>query len=1044
MSTTLRKSLSHSQLSILASALVLAIAVLPAGAIIDATLQMQLGNPSGATADTNNHDHFLIQRPVEAMDYSDHLGQPNWASWDLTSGDVGSSGRSPNFYTDTNLPPDFYWVPGDPTNPFSGSGYDRGHMCPSGDRTINSTYNDMVFLMSNIIPQASLQNQNIWANFENYCRQTLLPGGKELLILCGPSLFTTNKLDSNHVTIPGYTWKIVVVVPGGTGTATNRISPTTQVIALRIPNTDAVAYDAWQNYRTNVVAIEADTGFSFLTALPPNLATVLRNKVDGENPPAPAITGFSPASGSLNGSVTITGTNLVFATNVTFNGTSAAFTIGSTTQIVASVPAGATSGLIQVQTLGGAATSSSSFTVGSSTGPDLAISTTHTGNFAQGDIADTYTLVVTNTGDAASSGTVSVVDALPADLTAVAISGAGWATDLATLTCTRSDALAAGTSYPPITIAVNMDANASASVTNTASVSGGGDTNLTNSTANDPTTINPAAAPIAITGTANAIGSTSATLNGTVNPNGQPATVQFQYGTNTIYDSVAFLAGRVAGVTAQGVSASITGLLAGTTYHFRVMATNVVGSSSGLDQTFATHVPGVVDLGITAVHTGNFTQGDTNVTYTIIVTNAGGGASSGTVTVVDALPAGLTATAISGAGWTTNLDPLTCTRADALADGAAYPPITITVSVATNAAANVTNTVTVSGGGDTNLANNTSLDPTTINPSSAVSLVTLVGWDVNGLAGGANNYGPSPLPPTTNAVGVTVVGLTRGSGVGTNNTGAGRAWGGNNWIDTSSSAAITNNRFATFALTAHAGYKVSYAAVNKFDYRRSSTGPANGLLQYQIGSGAFNDLATVSYPTNTSGGGSLSPIDLSGIADLQNVGAGTNVTFRIVNWGGTSSNGTWYIFDVSNSIALDFELRGTVSPAVVPLTPIQLWRLQWFGTTADSGAAADTTIAANGIRNLLSYALGLNPLVPTNNPVVGDIDTGHLRLTVPRNPSATDISFHVELSDGLVPFSWSANGTTVVSNTPTLLQVRDDAPVGSSAGGYMRLRVSRP
>jgi uncharacterized repeat protein (TIGR01451 family) len=958
--------------------------------------------------------------------------------------DKGSSGRSPNFYTDTNLPPDFYWVPGDPTNPFSGSGYDRGHMCPSGDRTINSTYNDMVFFMSNIIPQASLQNQNIWANFENYCRQTLLPGGKELLILCGPSLFTTNKLDSNHVTIPGYTWKIVVVVPGGTGTATNRISPTTQVIALRIPNTDAVAYDAWQNYRTNVVAIEADTGFSFLTALPPNLATVLRNKVDGQNPPAPAITGFSPASGPLNGSVTITGTNLVFATNVTFNGTSAAFTIGSTTQIVATVPAGATSGLIQVQTLGGTATSSSSFTVGSSTGPDLAISTTHTGNFAQGDIADTYTLVVTNTGDAASSGTVSVVDALPAELTAVAISGAGWATDLATLTCTRSEALAAGTSYPPITIAVNVDANASANVTNTASVSGGGDTNLTNNTANDPTTINPVAAPTAITGTANAIGSTSATLNGAVNPNDRPTTVQFQYGTNTSYDSVAFLAGTVAGVTAQGVSASITGLLAGTTYHFRVMATNVVGSSSGLDQTFATHVPGVVDLGITAVHTGNFTQGDINATYTIIVTNAGGGASSGTVTVVDALPAGLTATAISGAGWTTNLDTLTCTRVDALADGAAYPPITITVSVATNAAANVTNTVTVSGGGDTNLANNTSLDPTTINPASAVSLVTLVGWDVNGLAGGANNYGPSPLPPSTNAVRVTVVGLTRGSGVGTNNTGAGRAWGGNNWIDTSSSAAITNNRFATFALTAHAGYKVSYAAVSKFDYRRSSTGPTNGLLQYQIGSGTFNDLAIVSYPTNTSGGGSLSPIDLSGIADLQNVGAGTNVTFRIVNWGGTSSNGTWYIFDVSNSIALDFELRGTVSLEVVPLTPIQLWRLQWFGTTADSGAAADTTIAANGMPNLLSYALGLDPLVPTNNPVVGDIDTGYLRLTVPRNPSATDISFHVELSDGLAPFSWSANGTTVVSNTPALLQVRDDAPVSASAGGYMRLCVSRP
>ncbi len=399
----------------------------------------------------------------------------------------------------------------------------------------------------------------------------------------------------------------------------------------------------------------------------------------------------------------------------------------------------------------------------------------------------------------------------------------------------------------------------------------------------------------------------------------------------------------------------------------------------------------------------------------------------------------------SGAGWITNLTTLTCTRADVLAEGTAYPPISITVSVAANAAANVTNTVTVSGCGDTNLSNNTAIDPTTIKPSSGggSTLVTLAGRDVNGLAGGANNYGPSPLPPTTNAVGVTVAGLMRGSGVGTNNTGAGRAWGGNNWIDTSSSAAISNNRFVTFALAAHAGYKMSYAAVSKFDYRRSTTGPTNGWLQYQIGPGAFNDLAIVSYPTNTSGGGSLSPIDLSGIADLQNVGAGTNVTFRIVNWGSTSSNGTWYLFDVSNSMALDFEVRGTVSPAVIPLTPIQLWRLQWFGTTADSGAAAATTTAANGMPNLLSYALGLNPLVLTNNPVVGDIDTGYLRLTVSRNPNATDISFHVELSDGLAPSSWSTNGTTVISDTPTLLQVRDNATVGASAGGYMRLRVSR-
>jgi hypothetical protein len=126
------------------------------------------------------------------------------------------------------------------------------------------------------------------------------------------------------------------------------------------------------------------------------------------------------------------------------------------------------------------------------------------------------------------------------------------------------------------------------------------------------------------------------------------------------------------------------------------------------------------------------------------------------------------------------------------------------------------------------------------------------------------------------------------------------------------------------------------------------------------------------------------------------------------------------------------------------MDPIQLWRLQWFGTTADSGAAADTYLAANGMPNLLNYALGLNPFIPTNNPVVGDINTGYLQLTVPRNPNATDISFHVELSDGLTPAFWTTNGTTVVTNTPTLLQVRESAPIGSSASGFMRLRISRP
>src|SRR5207244_3444912 len=109
-------------------------------------------------------------------------------------------------------------------------------------------------------------------------------------------------------------------------------------------------------------------------------------------------------------------------------------------------------------------------------------------------------------------------------------------------------------------------------------------------------------------------------------------------------------------------------------------------------------------------------------------------ASSGMVTITDALPAGLTATAISGLGWTTNLSTLTCTRSDALAANSSYPPITLTVSVASNAPASVTNTAIVSGGGDANSANNSVNDPTTINaPSGGGGTNILVGWDTSAL-----------------------------------------------------------------------------------------------------------------------------------------------------------------------------------------------------------------------------------------------------------------------------------------------------------------------
>jgi uncharacterized repeat protein (TIGR01451 family) len=291
--------------------------------------------------------------------------------------------------------------------------------------------------------------------------------------------------------------------------------------------------------------------------LPNNLAWVLRSKVDGQTPVAPGITSFSPSSSPEGDSITITGARLDTVTNVTLNGTVASYTITATNQITVTVPTGATSGSISAEGLGGTATSSSSFTVESGGSPDLTLAKTHTGDFTQGDTGDAYTIIVTNVGTATSSGMVTVIDVLPTGLVATDISGTGWFTDLSTLTCTRSDALAAGASYPPIIVTVSVATNAPASVTNTATVSGGGESNTANDAASDPTTI------IALTpiqswrlryfGTANNSGATADTAD--PDGDGQNNMAEFLAGTDPT-NSASFL--HIISVAAQGPDMLIT------------------------------------------------------------------------------------------------------------------------------------------------------------------------------------------------------------------------------------------------------------------------------------------------------------------------------------------------------------------------------------------------------------------------------------------------------------------------------------------------------
>ena len=225
-------------------------------------------------------------------------------------------------------------------------------------------------------------------------------------------------------------------------------------------------------------------------------------------------------------------------------------------------------------------------------------------------------------------------------------------------------------------------------------------------------------ATVALTGVA--FGDTLPAGLAVANPNG--LTGSCGSGTITTGTVSGFSVVNLAGGTiAAGGSCTFSVNVVGTTSGHKVNTTGTVTSSNAGSGNQATASIDVVapDLTITKTHTGNFNRRQTGATYTITVSNAGFGPTSGTVTVTDTLPNvpnTLVATAISGTGWTCTLATLTCTRSDALASGSSYPAITLTVNVPQNIQANITNSAAVSGGGDVNTGNNTASDPTHIGP----------------------------------------------------------------------------------------------------------------------------------------------------------------------------------------------------------------------------------------------------------------------------------------------------------------------------------------
>jgi endonuclease G len=246
---------------------------------------LTMGNPSNAVVDVNQPNNYLLDKPQYAVSYSRDNGRPNWVSWHLDSTWLGSAARQNDFRNDTTLPAGWYQVQG---TDYTGSGFDRGHHCPSADRTDTVPDNSATFLMTNMMPQAPDNNQGPWEQLESYCR-TLVSAGDELYIIAGGTGSggtgsnggVTTTIAGGHVSVPSQTWKVIIVLPAGTNDV-SRVTTSTRTIAVIMPNAQGIRGNAWQQYRVSVDQVEALTGYDFFSNVPVNIQAAIESTVDNQ------------------------------------------------------------------------------------------------------------------------------------------------------------------------------------------------------------------------------------------------------------------------------------------------------------------------------------------------------------------------------------------------------------------------------------------------------------------------------------------------------------------------------------------------------------------------------------------------------------------------------------------------------------------------------------------------------------------------------------------------------------------------------------------
>lgn len=250
-----------------------------------------LGNPTDAFADTSLALNYLMIKPQYTLSYNTSTLCPNWVAWHLDNENMGSADRMDDFRPDPELPAGWYGIK-KADYQYNKYGFDRGHVCPSADRTTTKEDNSMTFLMTNMVPQSPDNNRIIWMHFENFERE-LVKDGNEVYIVAGPygtggtsSKGTFDEISVSlksgevlHMNVPAYTWKVLIAIPSGEGDF-ERIDDSAVAIAINVPNKMGMQKTGdWEQFLCSIDDIEKLTGYDFFELLPDDIENKLEARV---------------------------------------------------------------------------------------------------------------------------------------------------------------------------------------------------------------------------------------------------------------------------------------------------------------------------------------------------------------------------------------------------------------------------------------------------------------------------------------------------------------------------------------------------------------------------------------------------------------------------------------------------------------------------------------------------------------------------------------------------------------------------------------------